>query len=137
MYFQSVISISTVLSSQLLSGITVSYQPKESQAFYFFDYDLVQMAYFLNNIPNYFLNKITTVTVKTFGLLSNRAWIWLDFPGFKHDNACIKEVSWSHVCVAGHGWRTGDFHGDYNYEKGSKYMYDWSTRYKVCSCDVN
>ena len=25
-----------------------------------------------------------TVTMKTFGLLSDRAWIWLDFPDFKH-----------------------------------------------------
>ena len=40
--------------------------------------------------------------MKTFGLLPDRAWIWLDFPDFKHDY--IKEVYWSDVCFAGHQW---------------------------------
>ena len=40
-----------------------------------------------------------SVTVKTFGLLPDRAWIWLDFPDLKHDY--IKEVYRSNVCFAG------------------------------------
>ena len=52
------------------------------------------------------------VTVKTFGLLPDRALIWLDFPDFKHDY--IKEVYRSDVCFAGRGLRNGDFHGDWN-----------------------
>ena len=53
---------------------------------------------------------VSAVTVKTFGLLPDRAWIWLDFPDFKHDY--IKEVYRSDLCFASHGLRTGDFHGD-------------------------
>ena len=50
------------------------------------------------------------VTVKTFGLLLDQAWIWLDFPDLKHDY--INEVYWFNVCFAGRGPRTCDFHGD-------------------------
>ena len=39
--------------------------------------------------------------VKTFGLLPDRAWIWLDCPDFKHDH--IKEVYQSDVCFAVRG----------------------------------
>ena len=42
--------------------------------------------------------------VKTFGLLPDRARIWLDFPDFKHDH--IKEVYRSDVFCRP---RTGDF----------------------------
>ena len=58
----------------------------------------------------YFGIIIFLVTVKTFGLLPDRAWIWLDFPDFKQDY--IKKVYRSNVCFAGHGMRTGDFHSD-------------------------
>ena len=51
-----------------------------------------------------------TVTVKTFGLLLDRAWIWLYFPDFKHDY--IKGVYWFDVCFAVRGPRTSDFHSD-------------------------
>ena len=54
----------------------------------------------------------TTVTVKNFGLLLDRVWIWLDFPDFKHDY--VKEVYRFDVCFAGRGPRTGDFHGDWH-----------------------
>ena len=50
------------------------------------------------------------VTVKTFGLLPDQAWIWRDFPDFKHDY--ISVVYRSNVCFAGRGPRTSDFHGD-------------------------
>ena len=50
------------------------------------------------------------VTVKTFGLLQDRAGIWLDFPDFKHDY--IKDVYWSDLCFASRGPRTGSFHSD-------------------------
>ena len=53
----------------------------------------------------------TTVTMKTFGLLLDRAWIWLDFPDFKLDY--IKEAYRSDVCFAGRGPLTGDFHDDW------------------------
>ena len=42
-----------------------------------------------------------SVTVKNFWLLTDQAWIWFDFPDFKHDY--IKEVDWSDVCFAVHG----------------------------------
>ena len=48
--------------------------------------------------------------MKNFGLLPDPAWIWLDFPDFKHDY--IKEVYRSDVCFAGHGPQTNDFHDD-------------------------
>ena len=54
---------------------------------------------------------IEAVNVKTFGLLPDRAWIWLDFPDFKHDS--IKEVYQSDVSFAGHGPQTRDFHSDW------------------------
>ena len=43
-------------------------------------------------------------------VLPDWAWIWLDFPEFKHDY--IKEVYWSNMCFAGRSPQTGDFHGD-------------------------
>ena len=49
-------------------------------------------------------------SLKIFGLLPDRAWIWLDFPDLKHDY--IKGVYRSDMCFAGHGPRTCDFHGD-------------------------
>ena len=51
--------------------------------------------------------------MKTSGLLLDRAWIWLDFPDFKHDY--IKEAYWSDVCFASHCSWTGDFHSDWYY----------------------
>ena len=71
-------------------------------------------------------------TVNTFGFLLDRAWIWLDFPDFKHD--FIKEVYRSDVCFAGRGPRTSDFHGDWKvcfimqvwwmgYKKKKKYLH--------------
>ena len=48
--------------------------------------------------------------MKTFGLLTcltDRAWIWLDFPDFKH--YFIKEVYKSDACFAGCGPRTCNF----------------------------
>ena len=52
-----------------------------------------------------------SVTVKTFELLPNRGWIWLDFADLKHDY--IKEVYWSDMCFAGHGPQTGQFQSDW------------------------
>ena len=46
-----------------------------------------------------------------FGLLPDRAWIWLDFPDFK--DGYIKEVYQCGMCFAGSGPRTGDSHGDW------------------------
>ena len=42
-----------------------------------------------------------TVTVKTFGLLPERLWIWLDFVDSKHDY--IKEIYRSDVCFVVRG----------------------------------
>ena len=41
------------------------------------------------------------VTVKTFGLLPDQGWFWLDFLDFKHDY--IKKVYQSEVCFVGCG----------------------------------
>ena len=54
-----------------------------------------------------------SVTVKTFGLLLDRAWIWLDFPGFKR--YYIKEAYQFDVCFDACGPPTGDFHSDCGY----------------------
>ena len=62
-----------------------------------------------NNPPGHTFES-PSVTVKTLGLLLDRAWIWLGIPGFKHDY--LKEVYQSDVCFVGCGLRTGDFHGD-------------------------
>ena len=48
--------------------------------------------------------------METFGLLSDLAWIWLDFPDIKHDY--IKEVYRFDMCFSGRGPQTGDFHSD-------------------------
>ena len=45
-------------------------------------------------LPNHSLSN--TVIMKTYGLLPDQAWIWLDFPDFKHDYR--KEVYLSDVC---------------------------------------
>ena len=58
---------------------------------------------------------LVTVTVKTFELLQDGGWIWLDFPGFKH--YYMKEVYPSDVCFAVCGQRTGDFHCDCGYAR--------------------
>ena len=47
------------------------------------------------------LRPANAVTEKAFGLLPDRALIWLDFPDFKHHY--IKEVYRSNVCFAGRG----------------------------------
>ena len=49
--------------------------------------------------------------MKTLGLLPDRAWIWLDFPDFKHDY--VKEVYRSDGWFAGCGPQTDDFHSDW------------------------
>ena len=64
----------------------------------------------LFSVPQVWVLYIYTVTVKTFGLLLDQAWICLDFPDFKHDY--IKEVYRSDMCFAGPGLQTGDFHSD-------------------------
>ena len=65
-------------------------------------------------IMNYFVAFLTgaymhtcTVTMKTFGLLPDEGWIWLDFADFKHDY--IKEIYQSGMRFVSHGLRTGKF----------------------------
>ena len=47
------------------------------------------------NSPKSYHSLSNTVIMKTYGLLPDRAWIWLDFPDFKHDYR--KEVYLSDV----------------------------------------
>ena len=69
--------------------------------------------------------------MKTFGLLPDRAWIWCDFPDFKHDY--IKVVCWSDVCFAGRGPQTGDFHGDCLMDNQGFY---WNTTVKNSTTEM-
>ena len=61
--------------------------------------------------------------MKTFELLPDLGWIWLDFQDFKHDY--IKEVNRSNVCLAARGPRTSDLHGDCNIQSVTRFHKIW------------
>ena len=83
--------------------------------------------------------------MKTFWLLPDQGWIWLDFPDFNNDH--IKKVYQSDMCFGSHILQTGDFHRDcgiHNGQQPARYPEFWqhliaikSTDYVFVSVTVN